>query len=55
MHDETEEAHDVMIPRIDQNTQDCFDAKTAELAKLKEFQTFDEVGDLGKDYISLLG
>ena len=30
MHDESEEAHDVMIPRIDQNTQNCFDAKTAE-------------------------
>ena len=30
MPEETEEAYDVMIPRIDQNTQDCFDAKTAE-------------------------
>ena len=37
--EETEEAYAVMIPRRDQNTQDCFDAKTAELSKLKEFQT----------------
>jgi len=50
--EETEEAYAVMIPRRDQNTQDCFDAKTAELAKLKEFQTYDEVEDLGQDYIS---
>ena len=41
--EETEEAYAVMIPRRDQNTQDCFDAKTAELAKLKEFQTYDEI------------
>ena len=42
----------VMIPRDQQSSQDCMDAKMTELKKLADFQTYKEVDDLGQERIS---
>ena len=46
------EVYAVMIPREEQNNEDCNQAKQAELEKLKEFNTYRVVEDQGQDRIS---
>lgn len=46
------EAYLALVPKQDQKTPECDKAKQVELAKLKEFDTYDEVQDLGQPWIS---
>ena len=48
----TESVMAVVVPRTEQNNQECLDAKLAELEKLKEFQTYTVVDDNGQSTIS---
>ena len=41
-----------MIPRNEQETKECTDAKMLELQKLKDFDTYEEIYDEGQDCIS---
>ena len=42
----------VMIPKDQQNTEECLKAKENELAKLKDFNTYEVVDDIGQDHIT---
>ena len=42
----------VMIPRDKQNSQECNNAKMKELQKLKDFETYKVVDDVGQKYIT---
>ena len=48
----TEEVHMVMVPRDEHYSKQCIEAKEAELDKLKEFDTYKVVEDLGQERIS---
>lgn len=41
-----------LVPKSEQNSTECLDAKQKELEKLKHFKTYDLVGDIGQDRIS---
>ena len=47
-----EEVMAVMLPKERRNTPECLAAKEAELAKLKDFDTYKVVPDKGQDYIT---
>ena len=49
---DTEEVNIVLIPRQDQNSSECTQAKMVELDKLKQFDTCEVVGDHGQKRIS---
>ena len=44
-----------MIPKDQRNTPECLAAKQAELDKLKDFETYKVVEDLGQTAISTTG
>ena len=47
-----EEVNIVMIPRARHGEVECIQAKQVELEKLKNFQTYEEVDDLGQNWVS---
>ena len=49
---EIAEAHMVLIPKHEQNSSECLEAKKLELDKLQTFQTYEVVDDSGQERIS---
>ena len=52
IHDTPEEVLMVLIPKDQQSSSDCMEAKNAELKKLADFQTYKEVDDYGQERIT---